>query len=688
MNILFTKVKNIIAQGTGFLSAAKLKSLFFLLIIIINASPLLRAQDRDTLTLDNVMKLSLEDLLDVKVKVSTSLPTRLYGSPSTVTVIDRNIIEKYNFLSVAEAIRTIAGVEILQSNLDVNIPTFRGVLQNFYANKLLLMVNNIPTWQPLYGNGTIDRISINDIERIEVLKGPASVLYGTNAFNGVINIITREAGENSIYARITGGIPYTGSASVNLNYFSEGFHLFLSGSSEYETSEPYKIKLAPDITSYGQTSRYGNDTLINFSEDTRKFSFSLFSKYEGHSLFLNFFGHTYNFPGVSLSYATGGGHPLFNKGTMAGYKFEADLNNEVKFLLDLNYDYFWRYYTQNADETSGIRLSGDRFMGALKTIYSFSETISSEFGADIQYGRCLGHYNLDPRTDFITNINLDNSKNMTEWSMFLQTYFDYRWITFSGGIRYTGNETFGSNISGRLSANININKFNTLKFNFGQSFRTPNLLELYFNHWTIVGNPNLKPELNNTFEISYLFGLDNLLAQITGYYSSYSSLIQRIRTSDNLSVPATYRNVSDFDAKGLEVEIKYDNPSFINCFLNYSYVSGEGPAAYSNFRFVPAHTVSAGINKSFNAFFISANLHAYSETDGLLGTISGQMLADLHLGYKHKFGGVSLIHTISIKNLTESDMLIPEYIRQRPTINTLPTAGAGRRLVYTVNLNI
>lgn len=688
MNIIFNPLEEICAGAKKIITGAAAKSLFLYFLISILTAPAVYAQEKDSLTLDKISNLSLEDLLDIKVKVSASLPAKLYGSPSTVTVIDRNTIEKYNFLSVAEAIRIIAGVEVLQSNLDVNIPTFRGMLQNYYANKILLMINNIPTWQPIYGNGTIDRISINDIERIEVLKGPASVLYGTNAFTGVINIITREAGENSVNARLTAGIPYSGSAAVNLNYFSRDFHLFVSGSSDYETREPYQLKMAPDITKYGQTERYGKDTLIYFGEDYRKYSINLFSSYKGHSLFLNYFGHSYNIPGVSLSFATGSGHPLTDRGTMAGYKFETNLNDKTKFLLNLNYDYYWRFFTQNADATSGIRFSADRYLGAAKLIYSFNETISSEIGGDIQQGNCLGHYAIDPRTDAVTNVNLDHSKSITEWSMFLQTYFDYGWLTFSGGLRYTGNETFGNHISARLSANLNINRYNTVRINFGQSFRTPNLLELYFSHWTIVGNPSLNPEKNNTFEISYSFGFDNFLTQITGYYSAYSNLIQRIRTSENLSVPATYRNVSDFDAKGIEIELRYNNPEILNGFANYTYMKGEGSAAYSNFRFIPAHTISAGVNKSFDAFFASANVHGYSETDGLLERIPFQLLADIHFGFKHKFGDINLTHTVSIKNLTGSDMLIPEYIRQRPNINSLPTAAFGRRIVYSLNLNI
>ena len=80
-------------------------------------------------------ELSIDELLNVQVSVSATLPTNVFEAPSAVTVIDRTLIDQYNFLSVAEAVRQVSGVEMLQTVIDKNVPTLRGILQNFYANK-------------------------------------------------------------------------------------------------------------------------------------------------------------------------------------------------------------------------------------------------------------------------------------------------------------------------------------------------------------------------------------------------------------------------------------------------------------------------------------------------------------------------------------------------------------------------
>ncbi len=151
--------------------------------------------------------MDLAELTAIKVTVSSHDSLAVFDTPSTVTVIDRDMIGSFGFLDVAEALSYVAGLEVYQTIIDRNVPTARGILQNFYANKILLLINNTPTWQPIYGEGYVDRISIADVERIEVLKGPASVLYGSNAYAGVINLVLRTTPRDGGTAHARVGAP-------------------------------------------------------------------------------------------------------------------------------------------------------------------------------------------------------------------------------------------------------------------------------------------------------------------------------------------------------------------------------------------------------------------------------------------------------------------------------------------------
>src|SRR5258708_5395729 len=105
-----------------------------------------------------------------------------------VSVIDRAMIEQYHFTSVPNAIAMVAGMDLQRTYFKQNIVTARGILQEHYANKVLVMIDGVPNWNAVTGEAIIDRIDIHDVERIEVTRGPASGQCGPNAYAGAINI--------------------------------------------------------------------------------------------------------------------------------------------------------------------------------------------------------------------------------------------------------------------------------------------------------------------------------------------------------------------------------------------------------------------------------------------------------------------------------------------------------------------
>lgn len=654
-------------------------------------------QISDTLHAHDILSMSLEELLKVKVNVSTTIPTELFESPSTVTVIDREMIEKYNFLTIDEAVRNVAGVEILQTVIDENVPTVRGILQNFYANKVLVMINNIPVWHPTYGNTTLNRMSITDVERIEVLKGPASVLYGTNAFNGVINIIRKDPDKSEVSAKIVGGLPDNSGAEVNYTQQKGKLKLNISASGHHEIRSPYLTKggFSPELVeevvcAHGDTQNvylYEADTLYYFTKQIRYSNFNFGLKYKNSEFYVNTFQNSYSHPGTGSTYRTGANRSVTDKGTLASYSYKNQINDKTYLLINAHFDYHYRNQYQTLTTPMVARLSSYRTFASAKLNYSLLNNLKLEVGTDAFTGQNIGHEIIMVSADTVVNVNIPYDTEINEISLFSQLNWQFKKLYVLGGIRYTYNQAYNTNISPRLTASFNINNSNNIKVTYGQSYRTANLLESYFNHWSVVGNPNLEPEKNETFEVLYLTRLNHFFGQLTFFNSKYTNLIQRIRTSTDETVPAQYQNVSDLEGYGIELETKYHNPDYLNIFVNYNMLIGKKDESNLNYRYVPEHTLSAGINKPINNFFISSNAYAYSQVEGNVELIEPQFMLDAHIGFKHKTPkGIKLIHTLSFKNITDSDMLIPEYIRNRPGVNSLATTGYGRRIVYSLNL--
>ena len=100
-------------------------------------------------------ELSLEQLLEIEFDVASTKSKTVFETPSTVSVITKSMIELYNFQTIAEAINTVAGFSSIRTGARREIPTARGVLQDHYPNKVLLMINGVPTWETNTGGTTL-----------------------------------------------------------------------------------------------------------------------------------------------------------------------------------------------------------------------------------------------------------------------------------------------------------------------------------------------------------------------------------------------------------------------------------------------------------------------------------------------------------------------------------------------------
>ena len=144
---------------------------------------------------------------------------------------------------------------------------------------------------------------------------------------------------------------------------------------------------------------------------------------------------------------------------------------------------------------------------------------------------------------------LKSVSGIYEISAFIQPVFKSKVLEITPGFRYTSNEIIGDNKSFRLSAVIMPNKNQAIKLIYGESYRSPNLLELYFDHPTIIGNPNLKPENSQSFEFVFQKKSKHVYMLLNPYYARYQNLIQRIRPDE--SKPANYLNLQFSEEGGV-----------------------------------------------------------------------------------------------------------------------------------------
>jgi iron complex outermembrane recepter protein len=209
------------------------------------------AADNSAPTIGELKQLNVEDLMNVEVTSVARHPEKLLQAASAIQVITQDDIRRSGATSIPEALRLADNLQVAQKNSHDWAISARGFNTDL-ANKLLVMIDGRTVYTPLYSGvfWDVQDVLLEDIDRIEVISGPGGALWGANAVNGVINIITKSAGDTQgLYADAGGGSQprdfagarYGGSLTADTQFrvygkfFDRGDESLENGSSESDS---------------------------------------------------------------------------------------------------------------------------------------------------------------------------------------------------------------------------------------------------------------------------------------------------------------------------------------------------------------------------------------------------------------------------------------------------------------------
>ncbi len=173
--------------------------------------PFSRTQDLDDRdpseegSVNDFTALDIEELMNIEVKIATRKKQRLSETPAAVYVITQEELRRSGFRSIPEALRMVPGMNVARIDANKWAISIRGFNSRF-ANKLLVLMDGRSVYTPLFSGvyWDVQDTRLEDIDRIEVIRGPGGSVWGANAVNGVINIITKSAAETQGWS-VTGG---------------------------------------------------------------------------------------------------------------------------------------------------------------------------------------------------------------------------------------------------------------------------------------------------------------------------------------------------------------------------------------------------------------------------------------------------------------------------------------------------
>jgi outer membrane receptor for ferrienterochelin and colicins len=496
-----------------------------------------------------------------EVVVTGTLQKHLFKETPIITeVISSTDLKRSGTSEVSEILRTQTGIEV-----GASISQTQNVrLQGLKKNQVLVLVDGERISGKVDDAVDINQIPVQSIERIEIVKGPMSSMYGSDAIGGVINIITKEpvAGATNADVSVTMGSngrqDYNVSAShsfVDLWGERSSLNFLVSGGwnkyfgIDYDTKDFFsempefdRKNVSVKITGLSQ------DRLrFDLKADTYRDNLEWLAGGDQYVHFIDYADNAKNTVSGSVQYTFGaatvakvsGNYSTNDHGsserTGAGYLVRSSVTNELIKTIRAQVTTL-PYKTSTL--TVGVELN--------------DELVTSQ--------RVLG-----------------GKKNITNNIVYAEDEWAIGDFTFNVGARYSDNSRFGEFFAPRLSTLYRPTERLTLRASYGRGFRSPTINELFldFNHvsigYVVQGNPNLEPESSHGINLGFDYARDDVIwFRINGYYNDVTNLINYYYVTPN-PVVFSYRNISAATASGFDVDVDIRPVDFVMLTIGYNY---------------------------------------------------------------------------------------------------------------------
>ncbi len=607
---------------------------------------------------------SLDELLQLKLVTPTMREQRAAETPAIVSVLTAEQIQSLGVTTLYEALSYLPGVVVTESYFGYTMVNVRGVLQTHYNNKVLLLVNGHPTREVVNGSFHLELIPIETVERIEFVRGPGSALYGTNAFAGVINVITKRGGNGASRGVAVGGGSFsTYEGSVTYGTGSADSELLLGASTRGDDGYPYRVR-QDERGSQGELD-YSNDVtnaLVAFTVQDFTLTAAAFSQHKskfGLTPVLAYTGISrYDAGFLDLKWS----REVREKLVLTGRLRYDQMDRDGTAVHSLPYDGFMGHANSDAILDSG----GSLLAVEANMSYTMSERNSILGGVEYQlrqsdpyYFRFADDGSIHPQRAWL------HSPSAHDYSVFAQGLFgltDRADVVV--GFRFNDDVDAGSSFLPRLGLVYRLGADTYLKALYAEAYRTPDFFEKEVETFDVLyGDPNLEPERTRNFDLA----VDTVLGtkynlQVNAFFLRTSDLIVRVPTSTpdeqgpNASV---YANGGGDEIWGVETSLVAQPAKPVKLFANYSYRDGEGRETGEENRYIGNHTFNLGLAWKLARFL---NLSPSVQYVGEQGDVDGYVLLNTVLSFEL---ARSLSLAVVGRNLADEEYEYPEYVRRR-----------------------
>lgn len=515
------------------------------------------AQESGDASEGDVMDLSLDALLEIEIDSVYGASKRVQNireAPSSVTIVTADDIRKFGYRTLLDVLSGVRGFYFTNDRNYERIGVRGSNPPGDYSTRILVLVDGHRINDQVYdspGYGQLFPVDIDLVKKVEVIRGPGSSLYGSNAFLAVVNVITKTGKELDGF-EVEGNYgefeTYKGRVTFG-KALENGVELLLSGTVYDSEGDRLFYDEFSDSSSGGYVDNDYEEAYSFFSQ----VSWSDFT-FQG---FLN--SREKGIPTASFETVFGERSQTTDERIDLDLKYHPDFEGPWGLVTRLAYadieysaDYVYDYdedetppYTTNKDEARGRSVSAD-----VQASNTGIERHWLTFGVEVRHLFELHQKNFDD------DVYLDDDRSNTNWGVFAQDEIELSdAIDLSVGLRHDDYEEFGGTTNPRVGLIYRPVENTGLKLIYGQAFRAPNAYETYYgdNGETAKGNTDLDPETIESVELIWEQDHDEQTRSTLSVfqYTVDDLITQIVDPADDLLV---FQNTEETEAHGAEME--------------------------------------------------------------------------------------------------------------------------------------
>lgn len=511
---------------------------------------------------DALFDLDIEDLI---VSVASKKNELINDAPSVVSVITADDIKRYGANNLLDVLKRAPSVQVIGDGVvRQSVVSIRAQGLQHTNSHILYLLNGRPMRDSHVGafvDGFINNMPVSMIKKIEIIRGPGSVLYGTSAYSGVINIKTKSASDlKNASVSATYGSFHSRTIEGSFGQSVEGIDIAAGGKSFNSNGYDYKATDTAGVTS-------------SFEADNHDY---------GHVATLNYKDLTINsFYGKTKGRRFGIRNLFLDPGNVNKQQSNAlvDIGYNHKFSDDWQVSYNLGYTNMSNEKKS---LDNDNFLNEITVRGALSDNLDIIFGG----------------TNEMHESHLKTGEIW--WTRWWSSYgqAEYRpldWLKLVAGIQMNKPDNVKKDFSPRFAAVMNLNKNWGAKLLYGEAFRSAHFAETSYDASFLIGNPDLSPEKIATSEAQIFYHNNKYDASLTYFHSEMEDIITRIGFG-----PATFNNSGELTYDGLELEGKARLNHNWSIDGNIFYQKNKDENGVSGTMFFPSLMAKAGVSYDSN----------------------------------------------------------------------------------------